>query len=169
MTQTPPPTPSPPPGEPDRRALLQAFQDVVRSEQEKQSQRPSSEPTTARRATRLMLLLVAAGLLGILVSEPKWLFPRPPEEPPALREASLRVRMFVEIDRVERFRADSGRLPQTLVETGADTSGLVYVPTDGGYTLTGTNRGLSLTYQSGTPPRDFLGDSYRMITQRGKS
>lgn len=168
MTQTPPPAPPPPPGAPDRRALLQAFQDVVRSEQEKKSQPPTPEPTT-RRTTRSILLLTAIGLIYLIVAQPRWLFTQPPEEPPALREASLRVRMFVEIDRVERFFADSGRLPRTLAEAGADTSGLTYTPTDGGYTLRGVNNGFSLTYRSGTPPREFLGDSYRMVTQRGKS
>ena len=166
MTQTPPP---PPPGSPDRRELLQAFQDVVRSEQEKKSQVSTPEPTTARRATRSVMLLTAVGLLFVLVTQPGWLFPRPPEETPALREASLRVRMFVEIDRVERFRADSGRLPRTLVEAGSDTSGLTYLPTEGGYTLSGVNNGLSLTYRSGTSPREFLGNSYRMVAQRGRS
>jgi hypothetical protein len=169
MAQTPPPAPNLTPGSPDRRALLQAFQDVVRSEQEKRSHPVAPEPSGARRTTRTVLLLAAAGLLVILVAQPRWLFPRPPEETPALSEASLRVRMFVEIDRVERFRADSGRLPRTLVEAGADTSGLTYTPVEGGYTLSGVNQGLSLTYRSGTPPREFLGDSYRLITQRGKS
>jgi hypothetical protein len=149
--------------------LLQAFQDVVRSEQEKKSHPSGPESTASPRTTRTVLLLAAAGLLIILVAQPRWLFPRPPEETPALSEASLRVRMFVEIDRVERFRADSGRLPRTLVEAGADTSGLTYTPAEGGYTLSGVNNGLSLTYRSGTPPREFLGTSYRMITQRGKS
>jgi hypothetical protein len=169
MTQTPPPAPNPTPGSPDRRALVQAFQEVVRSEQEKRFHPSVPEPTASRRTARTVLLLAAAGLFVILVTQPRWLFPRPPEETPALSEASLRVRMFVEIDRVERFRADNGRLPRTLVEAGADTSGLTYTPAEGGYTLGGVNNGLSLTYRSGTPPREFLGDSYRLITQRGKS
>lgn len=169
MTQTPPPAPNPTPGSPDRRALVQAFQEVVRSEQEKRFHPSVPEPTASRRTARTVLLLAAAGLFVILVTQPRWLFPRPPEENPALSEASLRVRMFVEIDRVERFRADNGRLPRTLVEAGADTSGLTYTPAEGGYTLGGVNNGLSLTYRSGTPPREFLGDSYRLITQRGKS
>jgi hypothetical protein len=164
MPKTPPPSRKP--GVPDRQALLHAFQDVVRSEGQKNTRPP--EPTSSNRGHRAFLLLTAVGLLLVLVTRPAWLFPRPPAQTPALREASLRVRMFVEIDRVERFLADSGRLPRTLVEAGADTSGLSYTPAEGGYTLSGTNQGLSLTYRSGTPPREFLGDSYRMVRQQGK-
>jgi hypothetical protein len=162
------PSPTPKPGATDRQALLRAFQDVVRTEQGKNSRAPTPEPTSSRRGTRAMLLLTAAGLLLVLVTRPAWLFPRPPKQTPALMEASLRVRMFVEIDRVERFLADSGRLPRTLVEAGADTSGLSYTPAEGGYTLSGRNQGLSLTYHSGSPPREFLGNSYQVVTQRGK-
>ena len=168
MPKTHPPAPPPPPGSPDRRALLQAFQDVVRTEQKKKSRPSRAESASTQRVARSVLLLATVGLLLTLVTQPSWLFPRPPEQTPALREASLRVRMYVEIDRVERFRVDSGRLPRTLVEAGADTSGLTYTPEEDEYTLSGVNNGLTLTYRSGTAPQEFLGDSYRLVTQRGK-
>jgi hypothetical protein len=167
MPQSRPPRHSSP-GSPDRRALAQAFQDVVRTEQGKQPKRPEPRLGSGRRGARPVLFLVAVGLLLTLLTQPRWLFRRPPEEPPALQEASLRVRMYVEIDRVERFRTESGRLPQTLLEAGADTSGLTYTPGEGGYTLRGVNNGLTLTYRSDMAPREFLGESYRLITQRGK-
>ncbi len=34
--------------------------------------------------------------------------------------------MYVEISRVEQYRASHGRLPATLQEMGADTAGLRY-------------------------------------------
>jgi hypothetical protein len=107
-------------------------------------------------------------LLGVLLLQPAWLFPPAPLETPALREASVRVRMYVEMDRVEQFRNAKGRLPATLMEAGGDTTGLVYSTADDGYTLVGRDNGFSLTYTStaGIAPRDFLGDSYRLIAQR---
>jgi hypothetical protein len=160
--------PPPSPNSPDRRALVKAFQDVVRTEREKQTQSSRSEVTPARRSFQRGMMLLAVVLAAILLSRPSWLFSSAPQESPALREASLRVSMYVAIQRLERFRSDSGRLPASLQELGTDTTGLRYQTTAGGYALTGTNNGLSLTYQSGTPPKEFLGDSYRQVTQRRK-
>lgn len=162
------PTPRPTAGTPDRRALVQAFQDVVRGEKEKgfQRHRPSAPPAP-RRGLLAFLLLTTAALAWVLAAQPEWLFPRPAPEPPALSEASLRVRMFVEIDRIERYTAQAGHRPASLIEAGADTVGLIYSTTENGYTLTGVNQGFTLTYRSGEPPRTFLGDSYRLVRQRG--
>jgi hypothetical protein len=76
--------------------------------------------------------------------------------------------MYVEITRLEKFRSDSGHPPATLREAGADTTGLVYAPEEDGYTLTGSNAGQSLTFRSGSDPRQFLGESYRQIAARRK-
>jgi hypothetical protein len=113
-----------------------------------------------------MMGLVAVGLAATLLMQPAWLFPRAPEEPPAVREASLRVLMYVAIERVEQFRAEHGELPQTLLEAGSDTTGLSYTVGPSGYSLTGQNRGVTVTYSSGTSPREFLGNSYQLIARR---
>jgi len=110
--------------------------------------------------------LVAFGLAATLFLQPAWLFPRAPEESPALREASVRVLMYVAIERIEQFRAEHGDLPQTLLEAGSDTTGLSYTVGPSGYSLTGQNRGVTVTYSSGTSPREFLGNSYQLIAQR---
>jgi hypothetical protein len=166
MAKTPPPAPTPPPGSPDRRALLEAFQEVVRTEQEKKSSSAPSVPSPTRWAYWLIMTAVIAGLVAVLVVQPGWLFSKPIEEPPALREASLRVRMFVEIERVDQYRSQMGHLPSSLAEAGADSTGLKYTHDSTGFSITGVNEGLSLTYTSPTPPRDFLGNSYALISQR---
>ena len=166
MAKPPSPPPGQQPGSPDRRALLQAFQDVVRTEQEKQSQSSSPEPSTTRWGFLASMGLLVAGLVAVLLLQPTWLYSKAPEETPALREASLRVRMFVEIDRVGQYQARMGHLPKSLTEVGADTTGLTYLSDSTGFSLTGRSQGLSLTYESTTPARDFLGNSYTQISQR---
>lgn len=168
MAEPKPPTAPQPSGSPDRRALLQAFQDVVRSETEKRDHAGEEEPTPHPRY-RLTMVAVAVALVGILVVQPSWLVTKPPEQTPQIQDASLRVRMFAEIMRIQRFKSDSGRLPRTLAEAGGDSTNLEYRPSGSAFTLHGHNGALTLTYDSGTPPREFLGTGYTLITQRRKS
>jgi hypothetical protein len=165
MAEPTPPPSRPSSGSPDRQALLQAFQDVVRTEKEKKT--GTMQPVAqGSRGFQVFMILVAIACALVLVMRPSWLFPRPAAETPALREASLRVRMFVEIERIERFKSEKGSLPASLAEAGADTTSLSYSPSSDSFTLTGRDHGLSLTYTSGTPAKDFLGDSYQLISQR---
>ena len=152
-------------GLPDRRALLKAYQDVVRSAAEDRHPKPAGPPPPQREYLKFMGLVTAV-LLAILVFQPRFLFPRPRDESAKMREASLRVRMFVEIDRIEEFSQANGRLPKTLLEARGDTVGLIYRPSDDQFTLTGRNGRLTLTYSSTTPADSFLGRSYQIISAR---
>ena len=166
MPQVPPPPTPQPSGQHDRTKLLEAYQNLVRAEEEKRTSVAVPIPTESRAPFWVSTLLLIAGLSSVLILQPEWLFPRPPVESPALREASLRVRMFVEIDRIERFRAENGRLPATLREARADSAGLLYRSSDASYNVVGRNGPLSLTYTSSMTPQDFLGQSYHLIAMR---
>ena len=165
MPQAPPPSPTPS-GQHDRTKLLEAYQNLVRSEQEKRNSVAVPVPPESRAAYWITMFLLIGGLTSLLVLQPQWLFPRPPEETPALREASLRVRMFVEIDRIEQFRSLNARLPANLREAKADSVGLQYKPAQASYTLAGRNGPLTLTYSSAMTPQLFLGQSYDLISMR---
>jgi hypothetical protein len=162
---------SPPrPGGPDRRRLIEAYQEVVRSEREKRHSRPLLEPERPRHRFALFMALVAVGLAALLLLQPGWLFSAPPPpEPPAVKEASLRLTMFRAIELIEAYHQVQGRLPATLAEAGADTTGLRYARTAEGYTVTGTNGALTLTYTSPADPHEFLGNSYQIVRQRRSS
>lgn len=160
------PTPGTPPGPHDRSALVQAFQDVVRTEHDKRTNPPPVEKPASRLPFQLALIGLAFVLATILAMQPAWLFPKAPVESPALQEASLRVRMYVQIDRIEQYKSANGRLPATLGEAGIDSTGLRYSAGGDGYSLSGVNRGVSLTYSSSQAPKDFLGSSYRLLSQR---
>lgn len=162
---TPPTTPRPTTGTPDRKALVEAFQNVVRTEKEKKIGDMHAVSEKSRVFTVFMVILAVASLATLFL-QPAWLFPRAPEQSQELRDASLRVRMYVEIDKIERFKSAKGSYPDDLTEAAVDTAGLVYVLSGNDYTLTGTDRGLSLTYFSTTPPKEFLGNSYTFISGR---
>ncbi|MEO8634989.1 MAG: hypothetical protein ABI587_06910 [Gemmatimonadales bacterium] len=166
MPQAPTPSPAPAPGQHDRTKLLEAYQNLVRSEQEKRASVALPVRPPSRAPFWITAVLVIGGLSSVLVLQPEWLFPRAPIETPALQEASLRVRMFVEIDRIEQFRSLNGRLPLNLVEAKADSMGLSYRPSGEAYSFVGRNGALSLTYNSSMSPRDFLGQSYELVAMR---
>ena len=149
-----------------REALLAAKQAIIRDAAKKRAEAAVAPPPKSRSGSRFFLAAIALGLAGLLVLRPAWLFPPPVVETPAVQDASLRVRMYVEILRIERFRQDQGRLPTTLLESGGDTTGLQYVQDGRTYSITGKNAGRSLTYRSTTPPETFLGNSYELIRQR---
>ena len=163
----PEPTPTSPDERPDRRALLQAYQDLVRSEKEKQGRPvPVERPVGTRLQVLVPLLLLLGGLTATLVLRPAWFFIPAPVESAPLRDARLRVLMYLQIDRIEQFRSSQGRLPSSLSEAGADTAGLRYTPSSSSYSVTGSAGGASITYDSRIPPRQFLGGAYRLIQRR---
>lgn len=150
----------------DRKAeLLQAYQDVVKFANEKPAP-PRPEPPS-----RAPFWIACGSLIVILTTltiwQPPWLFSQPAKETPALMEASLRVRIYAEILRIERFQStNSNRLPASLIDVGGDTTGVAYALVKTGYTLTGRNGPLTIVYKSEQPAKQFLGNSYSLIRAR---
>lgn len=162
----PPPEPKPPPtGTPDRRALLAAYQDVIREVKTQPRQRRRL-PVPSRAPFWVAVSVVILGLTALLVFQPAWLFNKPPVETPQEQEASLRIRMYVEIDRIARFKDTHRKLPETLSEAGSDGSGLLYEHHGDSFALSGRNASLELTYRSGESPDAFLGSSYDIVRAR---
>lgn len=159
--------PAPPPaGRLDRRALLEAYQEVVRTTKARPSVKRLVAPT--RQPYWMAIGVTIAGLAALLIFQPSWMFNRPPAESPQMQEASLRVRMYVEIDRVDRFKQEKGRFPTTLLEAGGDTLGITYDRRGEGYVLSGHNGPIALRFTYGSSPEAFLGNSYRLIQERHK-
>jgi hypothetical protein len=70
---------------------------------------------------------------------------------------------------IESFRRANGRLPASLPEEGADTTGVSYEAAGGyQYILHGHSGDLQLEYHSDQPLKDFLGNSYTLIRERFK-
>lgn len=156
-----------PPPSPEKRALLEAYNAAVQAT-------GGGPPEEDRRrglhpATLLSLVVLAAVLGWLIVAQPEWVFAKPvPGQSPAVREASLRLAMALEFERIERFQDSAGRLPVRLDETGQPVGNLTYTVTQfGGFVLEGEDADLHLTLRSSDSLPAFVGNSYDVLSKRG--
>lgn len=146
-----------------QRKLAEAKEAVVA-----QHQRPSSPPAAKprrglpQRAALLALVVVWAGLGWVWVAQPAAIFgpgaPRIPTE--SERDALARHALYLQRARIEQFRAERGRLPRELSETGEVEEGVTYVPTPPDFVVmvpAFPGKGLELTNQMDAD--SFLGDA----------
>jgi hypothetical protein len=163
-----PPKKKPGANEPyDRRDLVKAYKDVVQQEQQKRVRPGVAGQTPARKIgfwTISLGILLASGLTVML--HPEWFFPKERVETPEIQDASLRLLIYREIIHVEQFRRANGRLPNSLSEAGGGGNGVEYSIEGSGYLLKARNGTVELTYNSSTPPREFVGDSYEKVRGR---
>jgi hypothetical protein len=157
------------PASQDRKAeLLQAYQDVIRFANEKPAPLPPDPPS--RLPFWIMSIALIVTLTTLAIWQPPWLFAPHKQESPVLIEASLRVRIYSEIVRIERYQSQhNNQLPATLPDAGGDTTGVKYELVKGGYTLTGKSGPLVIVYKSEVPPKQFVGNSYSLIRARRRS
>jgi len=94
-----------------------------------------------------------------------WLFPpaiiQIPEVPPppiAEEEATLRLVMYFQAQKVEHFVIENGHTPEVLSEAGPVFPGMEYVRvTDRHYRILGSTDRLRLSFSSAEPAEDFVG------------
>jgi hypothetical protein len=167
----PPGKPKPPYPPGDRRALVEAYRDVVKSEAErlKESRTPRPPVRTSRKGRILAAVIVVVGA-AILIAQPAWLTTPPAvEESPEVREASLRLAIYQAAEHIDAYERANERLPGSLKEAGAELSSLKYeVVGPRTYVLAGQSGDLKLEYRSEQPLQDFLGNSYEIIRKRFK-
>ncbi|HEX6643046.1 MAG TPA: hypothetical protein VF037_00095 [Gemmatimonadales bacterium] len=160
---------------PEKQALIEAYDKVLQADAEKREKEAAAPPPRARRrrmhpiATLSLLLLVIVGGY-VVIAQPTWVFERgAPPESVTVQEASLRLAMAMQFQRIERFRAQSGRLPTTMEEAGPVMPGVRYQARHpDGFTLTGTNGSVTLTLQSTQSVSAFVGNSYEVIQGRAQ-
>lgn len=148
--------------------LLEAARAVVKDRNEKVAA-ARLQPAVRKRVSFLTLLSLA-GLLLILV-QPSWLAgPKAtPAESPAIREASLRLSMLRERQRVTDFAKRTGRLPTSLAEAGSSAPGLGYEElAEQQFRLFGQAGDSLLVLRSTDSMAHFLGNSLREIKNRGR-
>ena len=68
---------------------------------------------------------------------------------------------------VERYRQQTGSFPVTLAQAGAATA-VGYDRTTGGYRLQAEAGEMRVTYNSGETLGRFVGNSFKVISRRGK-
>lgn len=153
-----------------KEALLNAAQAAVHEAKRK----AASERRQTRHSSRVVLLVAAGALFAssvyLLAVRPAWFFTPPlPPDPPEVREASLRLTLAREAERVRRFHVARGRLPGTLAEAGGAVKGLDYeVRPDGTFAVRAPLGAGTLELRSTDRVDRFLDDSWQVIMNRGR-
>jgi hypothetical protein len=81
-----------------------------------------------------------------------------PLPPVAEEEATLRLVMYFQAQKIEQYFLDFGRIPDDLPEAGPVFPGMDYIRlTDRHYRLLGRTDRLSLSFSSAEPMADFVG------------
>jgi hypothetical protein len=167
MTQTPHTTP-------EKKALLEAFDTVLKTQAEEREARRAEAEARLRNGTSRLLMVVCSSIIVFVgvylyVERPDWVFPTPASpESLVIREASLRISVANAAQHIERYRQRTGRLPGTLAEAGAHEGGLDYEPASTVYKLQADTAGVRVTYDSGQPLAQFVGNSFKIISRRSK-
>ena len=160
---------------PEKQALIDAYEKVILADTEKREKdaavRPAGPPRRRTHPIVLLSLLVLV-IVGayVVIARPPWIFERGvPAEAPPIQEASLRLAMAMQFQRIERYRSQSGRLPATIEEAGPAMPGIRYQARHpDGFTLTGTNGSVTLTLQSTESLTAFVRNSYELIQGRSQ-
>lgn len=142
---------------------------VLRDQKERAAREPVPRPSPRKQRGRLVTFLVSLVVtVYVWFGSPSWAQPYvPPEPTPIEEEAGLRMAMYLQIQRIEVFRDETGRLPLSLDEAGERLPGVEYEQITGEvYRLRGRTDGLRVTYVSAQPPHEFLGGAHRVVLPR---
>lgn len=159
---------------PEKQALLDAFDSVLRTQaEEREARRAEAEARRHRGVSRILMLtcttIVVFVSVYLYVERPAWVFPSPPTpESVAVREASLRITVANAAQHIERYRQQTGRLPATLVQAGAHEGGIDYEPAGTSYKLHGDMGDVRVSYDSNEPLGRFVGNSFKVISRRSQ-
>ena len=161
---------------PQKQALLEAFDSVLKKQAEEREAEQREAEARRRSRNRLRPTVWASAVLVLFlcaylyVERPEWLFPASaPPESVAIQEASLRIGMANVAQHVERYRQRRGKLPGTLLDAGTQVDGMTYQPLDSvEWRLVGSHAGIELTLASRDPLPKFLGNSFEVISRRSR-
>lgn len=149
--------------------LLEAAREVVKDRHEKDVAAGKMQPAARKRVSFLTLL--ALGGLTLLALQPAWLVgpKRIPVESPAIVEASLRLALLRERQRVSDFLKQHGRLPASLAEAGSIAPGIGFeaLPQQD-FRLFAQAGDSLLVLRSTDSMSHFLGNSLKEIKNRGR-
>jgi hypothetical protein len=166
-------TPAPPAATSQKKALLEAFDTVLRTAaEERELERLAAEARRRGRGVSRLLIVLCTTILVFIgvylsVERPEWAFPAPvTPESAAVRQASLRISVANAVQHLERYRQQHGKLPATLEQAGATGAGITYQPTAEGYEVAGEADGVRVAYTAGQSLTKFIGNSFELISRR---
>ena len=160
----------PEPARDSKSNLYEAAVAAVKSQEEVAAERARWRPSPQRKRWRVFLLLLMLGCATLLVVQPVWLTgPKVvPAETPAVSAASLRLALLRERQRVRQFEQTRGHLPASLLEAGSSRNELGFEAIyPDAFKLWGQAGDSLITLRSGDSMRTFLGESLRILRDRG--
>ncbi len=166
---------TPPPSAPGSSGseIADALADVLKHaaktvDAQKRAKKPPSSTSPFHWFSLGILIAVSA---YVWIGPPEWTQPEPPPQPTVqLEEAGLRMSLYLQAMRIERFRAAEGRLPASLVEAGDPIENIDYRRIDAQtYHLGGTSDNLVLGFTSTEPLETLLSDAMVVIRGGGPS
>ena len=168
-SRTPKPRPKPS-GTSDRRALVEAYQDVVKSEAGKRGPGGAAADKPQKRRTALLVTLAIVLLVAFFLRDQWLVSTRLPPETPEVQEASLKLVTAKAARRIELYQAShAGALPEPVTLAGDLPKGMTYAPNGTGhYTLVMKEGKDSVTYNSTDSISFFVGNSYEVISRRNR-
>jgi hypothetical protein len=150
--------------------LLEAAQAAVKDRAEKASEAAIAARSVPER--RRMGVLTVIGLAGIvlLILQPTWLAgPKSvPPAPPREAAAALRIALIRQRQQLFNYATTHRRFPVSLADAGDSLPGVTYTRRgDSAFTLVGNAGDSVIVLHSGDSQAAFLGNSLRIIKNRG--
>lgn len=150
----------------ERDAVLAA---VMRERSEKAEQEDQARKVLAHRQgyglRHVALIFATAISVWIWIWPPTVLRIQTPGPPPAEQEeATLRLVMYFQAQKIEQYRIDTGRVPLELEDAGPVFRGMEYIRlTDRDYRILGRTSRVILSYSSVEPIDAFVGDGGHIL------
>ena len=157
------------PAPPDRQqsseygdALSDVLKDQVRRDELRSAATPKAPRTRVHPSVPPVLALVSIWL---------WMFPPPvlipelPTVPLATQEAGLRMEMFIQLTKIQRYMLENGSLPTGLDDVGERSDGVQYRRLgDDVFQLSGKTGDITVDYTSTEPEDELLGDARTIVS-----
>ncbi len=145
---------------PPKRALVDAYKQVLKADQAARHQRALDRiPKQVKRSPVVQGgLLVLALVAAAFILEPSWLGFRQKTETAVESDANLRLMMYMAGRRVHAYRKTNGAYPASLTVVGTAQPGLRYrLTSTGGFEITGERAGQTLRLTDADSLAAFLG------------
>jgi hypothetical protein len=144
--------------------VSQVLKDAAQREEIRSRKAPVGR--SRQRVAAVSLPLAGAFSFYLWFGQPAWVTPTLPDPVTTeAAEAGLRVGMYFQARRIEEFRNQNGRLPETLQELGGTPPAeMTYQRVDARtYRLVGQSRGVTLTFNSEEAIQQFVGDAMNRL------
>ncbi len=143
-------------------AITDVLKDQVRRDELRSTAAPKTGRTRVHPAVPPLLALVSVWLW---VFPPPALIPDVPTIPLAAQDAGLRMNMLVQVNQIQQFVSEYGRLPENLDQVGERPDGVQYTRlSDDVYQLTGKSGDVSVDYTSTESVDELVADAMTIVS-----